>query len=78
MIILPVKSRLGDVDSGQPETSSITLDKKKDRRFSALSLATFSLDSILSSNRIIITENMAGPAENTFQKYLKFQAEHSV
>jgi thymidylate kinase len=76
MVILPVRvwgstSGRGDIDSGQPETSSATLDKKKDQRLSVPSLPTFSLDSILSSSRIMIVEGISGSGKDTFQKYLK-------
>jgi thymidylate kinase len=75
MLILPVKvwgsgSGLGDIDSDQPETS-FTSDKRKNQRLSASTLPTFSLDSILSSSRIIVIEGISGSGKDTFQKYLK-------
>ena len=74
MVIVPVKvwrdgSRLGDIDSDRPETSYPKSNKKNDQSLPASSLPSFSLDSILSSNRIIITEGISGPAKDTFQKY---------
>src|SRR5690242_14685678 len=77
MVIVPVKvwrnvSRLGDIDSGQPEASSATLDRKKDQEGVSLpKLPAFSLDSILSSSRVIIIEGISGSGKDTFQKYLK-------
>ena len=77
MVILPVRvwgsvSGLGDIDSGQPEASSATLDKKQDQEGVSLpNLPAFSLDSILSSSRIIIIEGISGSGKDTFQKYLK-------
>jgi thymidylate kinase len=76
VVILPVRVwgstlGLGDIDTGQPETSSATLDKTKDQRLSVPNLPTFSLNSILSSNRIIIIEGITGSGKDTFQKYLK-------
>jgi thymidylate kinase len=77
MVIVPVKvwrnvSRLGDIDSGQPEASSATLDRKNDQEGVSLpKLPAFSLDSILSSSRIIIIEGISGSGKDTFQKYLK-------
>lgn len=76
MVIVPVRvwgstSGLGDIDTGQPETSSTIFDKKKDQRLSVPNLPTFSLDSILSSSRIIIIEGITGSGKDTFQKYLK-------
>jgi len=75
MVILPVRvwcsaSGLDDIDSRQPETSSATLDKTKDRGVSTTPPA-FSLDSILSSSQIIIIEGISGSGKDTFQKYLK-------
>jgi thymidylate kinase len=77
MLILPVRvwgsvSGLGDIDSGQLEASSATLDRKKDQEGVSLpKLPAFSLDSILSSSRIIIIEGISGSGKDTFQKYLK-------
>ena len=76
MLILPVKlwsgaSELVDKDSGQPETPFVRLHKRKNQRLSAPTLPTFSLDSILSSSRIIIIEGISGSGKDTFQKYLK-------
>jgi thymidylate kinase len=77
MVILPVRvwgsvSGLGDIDSGQLEASSATLDRKKDQEGVSLpKLPAFSLDSILSSSRIIIIEGISGSGKDTFQKYLK-------
>ena len=77
MVILPVRvwgsvSGLGDIDSGQPIASSATLDKKNDQKgVSPPTLPAFSLDSILSSSRIIIIEGISGSGKDTFQKYLK-------
>jgi hypothetical protein len=76
MVILPVRvwgsaSGVGGIDSSEPEGAATTLDRKNHQKLSAPTLPSFSLDSILSSSRIIIIEGISGSGKDTFQKYLK-------
>jgi thymidylate kinase len=58
-------------NSGRSEASLRTVEKTRNHSSSVPSLQPFSLDSILSSSRIIIVEGISGSGKDTFQKYLK-------
>jgi thymidylate kinase len=57
--------------SAWPEEPAPIFEKKSNESTPARNLETFTLDSILSSSRIIIIEGISGSGKDTFQKYLK-------